>query len=341
MTTLCCLSTKLCILLTCLFYTCNSHPQCLDFRAPFHAQSPLQFCPEYENFGCCTVNSDNDIQTEYNRIRSIVSADTWTKCGTYIRDLLCQKCSPYAAHIYDAESTLKPRAFPGLCRPYCEQFYSSCRNLIQYLAYNDTTLIEESRLGVDKFCNHVSLVDTDYCYPDLKTNDILNNKIDLVQVTTEGCLCVENFASGLHNPVFARHAGDSSGRLFVGEVSGKIYVYNLKGVREPQPFLDLKDVTLNTHNRGDERGLLGLAFHPNFSSNGRLFIYYSTYTNQENSFPPVNHKIRISEFLISRNNRNRADKSSERVILEVPQPFWNHNGGEVSYTMITDTRTAR
>lgn len=70
-----------------------------------------------------------------------------------------------------------------------------------------------------------------------------------------------------------------------------------------------------------------MAFHPNFKINRRYFIYYSTYNMLLNE---DNHVIRISEFRVSNQNPNIGNTSSERVILEIPQPYWNHNGGEVS-----------
>ncbi|KAK3092465.1 hypothetical protein FSP39_003137 [Pinctada imbricata] len=321
------------LLLFCFYLQCNGHPQCLDFRAPFHAESTLTFCPDYQDFGCCTKRKDDELLFEYNRIKSQVSVSLWNKCGSYVKEFLCQKCSPYAAHIYDAETTLKPKNFPGLCNSYCRRFHSTCRDIIPYIANDDTELIQISQLGESAFCQHVQLIDVDYCYPDLKTNALLNNRINLVQVTKEGCLCVEKIADGLRNPVFARHAGDNSGRLFVGEVSGKIYVYYLNGTREREPFLNIKSATVNSNHRGDERGLLGLAFHPNFTSNGRLFIYYSTHAHQQGDhlIDDIDHKIRISEFTISPDNKNKADRASERVVIEVQEPFWNHNGGEILF----------
>jgi glucose/arabinose dehydrogenase len=114
--------------------------------------------------------------------------------------------------------------------------------------------------------------------------------------------------------------------MFVGEVAGYINIIYPDGTRVPRLFMDMSEWTLNTENSGDERGLLGMAFHPNFKSNQRFFIYYSTYNMYLNE---NNHVIRISEFRVSNQNPNIGNSSSERVVLEIPQPYWNHNGGEV------------
>lgn len=307
----------------------EAHPQCLDFRPPFNPENPLQFCTEYSSFGCCTNQDDLDARDEYNRIMRQLSDVDMFACEKYVKELVCQKCSPYAAHIYDAEGTLMSRPFPGLCNNYCRDFYRQCRNIVSYFT-QDLNIQQHVSYGTSAFCEYVRLSDNDYCYPELKTNPILNNRISIKQYTSEGCLCMEPFADVLYNPVFARHSGDGSNRLFIGEVTGLIFVYYLNGSSESQPFLDISYQTLNTRNEGDERGLLGLAFHPNFRQNGRFFVYYSTPLEQHDDFMSNNHKIRISEFLVSHLNPNIADVESERVILEVVQPFWNHNGGEVS-----------
>ena len=83
-------------------------------------------------------------------------------------------------------------------------------------------------------------------------------------------------------------------------------------------FLDIKDRVLS----GGERGLLGLAFHPNFSSNGFFYVDYTA----ENPSRTV-----ISRFSVSQANPNQGDNGSEQVILEVLQPFSNHNGGKIAF----------
>lgn len=307
-------------------YIAWSHPQCLDYKPPFQPESKLSFCSNYSTFSCCTPNDDLRVSVEYDRIVSSVGNNLRTKCSSVIKELLCQKCSPYAAHIYDAETTFKPRDFPGLCKPYCRNFYDSCLDVLSHLS-NDQNLINAAATSRYAFCKHTELIDRDYCYPELLTNDVLNNKISVKQVTSPGCICMEELAEKLKNPVFVRHAGDGTNRMFVGEVAGFIHIFYPDGTKLPNLFLDLSQWTVNTENNGDERGLLGLAFHPNFSQNKRLFIYYSTYNT---GLDTNNHVVRISEFRVSDNDPNIANISSQRVLLEIPQPYWNHNGGEVS-----------
>jgi glucose/arabinose dehydrogenase len=80
----------------------------------------------------------------------------------------------------------------------------------------------------------------------------------------------------------------------------------------------------------DERGALGLAFHPGYASNGRFFVYYSA-PLRPGAPAGYDHTARISEFRVSASNANRADPASERILLEVDKPQFNHNGGTLLF----------
>ncbi|XP_028616883.1 HHIP-like protein 2 isoform X2 [Grammomys surdaster] len=121
------------------------------------------------------------------------------------------------------------------------------------------------------------------------------------------------------------HAGDGTHRFFVAEQVGVVWVYLPDGSRLEQPFLDLKNMVLTTPWIGDERGFLGLAFHPKFRHNRKFYIYYSCLGKRKVE------KIRISEMKVSLSDRNRADPKSERVILEIDEPASNHNGGQLLF----------
>jgi len=119
---------------------------------------------------------------------------------------------------------------------------------------------------------------------------------------------------GLDQPVYVTHAGDRSGRLFVVEQGGLIRVARGGQVR-PTPFLDLRRRVV----AGGEMGLLSVAFHPRYAANGRCFV---NYTSQEGE----HLKTVIAEYRVSAADPDVANPA-ERVLLEIPQPFRNHNGG--------------
>jgi glucose/arabinose dehydrogenase len=122
--------------------------------------------------------------------------------------------------------------------------------------------------------------------------------------------------TGLSSPVYLTHADDGSGRRFLVEQAGRILVAQ-PGSKTTSVFMDISDRVLN----GGERGLLGLAFHPAYSTNGRFFVNYTR--------PPDGATV-IAEFLVSA-NPNAGSSNSEVVILTIDQPYENHNGGMIEF----------
>ncbi|PTM06469.1 MAG: hypothetical protein DA407_11830, partial [Bacteroidetes bacterium] len=128
---------------------------------------------------------------------------------------------------------------------------------------------------------------------------------------------IENFGTGFNSPVSLKNAGDS--RLFVVEQDGYIQILNTDGTKNTTPFLDIDNLVINITS-GDERGLLGLAFHPDYSSNG---FFYVNYIN-------LSGNTVISRFSVSA-NPEIADNTTELVILTYTQPYPNHNGGDLNF----------
>ena len=128
-------------------------------------------------------------------------------------------------------------------------------------------------------------------------------------------IVLTNFSSGFSSPLGLKNAGDE--RLFVVEQGGVIKIVDLNGVVNTTPFLDIESIV----NAGGERGLLGLAFHPEYQTNGRFFVHYSNNSGD----------TQISEFSVSSSNPDIANPNSEVMILTVPQPFSNHNGGTIAF----------
>ncbi len=123
-------------------------------------------------------------------------------------------------------------------------------------------------------------------------------------------------------PIELTHAGDGTNRVFIASQLGKIYVMpNDQNVTEAKVFLDLTDrVVYKKHE--NEEGLLGMAFHPNYETNGQLIVYYTTKS--------ARHTSVVSRFRVS-DDPNQATRDSEEEILRIKQPFWNHNGGTVIF----------
>ncbi|NXJ60315.1 HIPL2 protein, partial [Rostratula benghalensis] len=313
--------------LLCLLGSLLGHPQCLDYRPPFQPRSGLEFCSAYENFSCCDRERDNSIATKYWDIMDYVDPLGHKLCGTYIKDILCQECSPYAAHLYDAENPRTPlRNLPGLCLDYCSEFHFNCPSALSLLMSDKHTqgCCETNRTC---FCHLLHLHDEDYCFPNVLKNTALNRNLGSVVEDSGGCLqlCLTEVANGLRNPVLMVHAKDHTHRMFVAEQLGVIWVYLPDGSRLEEPFLDIKSIVLATPWLGDERGFLGMAFHPQHKYNRKFYIYYS-YMDKNRV-----EKIRISELKVLASDVNKADPRTERNLLELEEPAANHNGGQLLF----------
>ena len=127
-----------------------------------------------------------------------------------------------------------------------------------------------------------------------------------------GGLMLQEVVSGLNAPVFLTHPpGDN--RLFIVEQSGRIRIVD-NGQLLGTPFLDIQDIVLHQ----GERGLLSMAFHPDYSSNGFFYVYHTDQGGDS----------RVARYSGS---GNTADENSGLTIMSIPQPFSNHNGGQITF----------
>ncbi len=124
------------------------------------------------------------------------------------------------------------------------------------------------------------------------------------------------FATGLDEPTDISHAGDD--RLFVVEQAGRIRIVEADGTVLSTPFLDIIE---QVRSIGNEQGLLGLAFHPDYATNG---YFYVNYTNTSSN-------THISRFQVFSDTPNLADPDSEVILLTIEQDFANHNGGDLNF----------
>jgi glucose/arabinose dehydrogenase len=123
-------------------------------------------------------------------------------------------------------------------------------------------------------------------------------------------------------PVECVRAGDGTDRMFIAEQRGRIFVINTATpTAPPRLFLDLRDSVSST---GGETGLLGLAFHPAYSSNGRFYVdYTSSRSGSLRSY--------VARYQVSASNPDSAVRSTGDVLLSIDQPFDNHNGGKIAF----------
>ncbi len=127
---------------------------------------------------------------------------------------------------------------------------------------------------------------------------------------------LQGYVTGLSSPVLLTHAGDGTRRKFIVQQGGSIEVVQ-SGSRTATQFMNIDPRVLS----GGERGLLGLAFHPNFETNGYFFV---NYTREPDGATVISRFSAIS-------NNTLGDPNSERIVLTIAQPFSNHNGGMISF----------
>ena len=151
-----------------------------------------------------------------------------------------------------------------------------------------------------------------------------NTHADTPHVELE--LIADDFAS----PVALITPPDGSHRLFILDQVGLIWIIS-EGQRIETPFLDLQSRLVDLNSLYDERGLLGLAFHPDFAINGRFYVSYSAPLRDGLSSSEWDHTTYISEFSVSADDPDQADPNSERVLLAMDKPGYNYEAGHLAF----------
>lgn len=138
----------------------------------------------------------------------------------------------------------------------------------------------------------------------------------ITNIYSQNLITLDIFSTGYTRISCIASAGDS--RLFVVNQNGYIDICDTFGVKQNPSFLNIDAKTKST---GNEQGLLGLAFHPNYANNGYFYVNYIN--NSGNTV--------VARYSVDPNNANLADVNSELILLTIPQPFSNHNGGDMHF----------
>ncbi|MGR3510511.1 MAG: PQQ-dependent sugar dehydrogenase, partial [Sulfitobacter sp.] len=144
---------------------------------------------------------------------------------------------------------------------------------------------------------------------------------------------LEEYVTGLNAPLaMVQPAGDD--RKFVIEQFGRVKIIDKDGNLLPTPFLDIRNKIVTQFHDFDERGLLGLAFHPDFATNGKFYVAYSANTNFQGDLGKMfwwDHTNTVEEYTVSAEDPNMADRNSGRIITEIDWPQFNHNGHWIGF----------
>jgi glucose/arabinose dehydrogenase len=149
---------------------------------------------------------------------------------------------------------------------------------------------------------------------------------------------LQPIAAGLTSPIDMAVPGDGTNRLFVTDQIGRVNVIQ-NGVLQSPPFLDISSRLVSLSPGYDERGLLGLAFDPNFAANRTIYTFTSEPVSGGGTFPtvpmpsgtPFNCQSVLAAWTVSASNPNQVDPASRRELFRIDKPQSNHNGGEISF----------
>ena len=139
---------------------------------------------------------------------------------------------------------------------------------------------------------------------------------------------LKQIADGFTSPLNLLTLDDGSGRLLIGDQIGVVRILNKDGKLAEKPFADLREKMVKLPQGFDERGLLGIALHPRFAQNKKLYLFYSAplRASAPTNFNCTSH---LSEFKMR--DADELDIGSERVLLEIDKPQMNHNGGRLAF----------
>ncbi|XP_042557751.1 hedgehog-interacting protein [Dipodomys merriami] len=287
----------------------------------------------YPRLSCCLLADSRGLGRLENKI---FSATNNTECGRLLEEVKCAPCSPHSQSLFhspEREVLERDLVLPLLCPDYCKEFFYTCRGHIP--GFLQTT--------AEEFCFYYARKDGGLCFPDFPRKQVrgpASNYLDQMEEYDKAeeisrkhkpnCFCVQEVVSGLRQPVGAVHSGDGSHRLFILEKEGYVKILTPAGDIFKEPYLDIHKLVQSGIKGGDERGLLSLAFHPNYKKNGKLYVSYTT--NQERwAMGPHDHILRVVEYTVSRKNPHQVDLRTARVFLEVAELHRKHLGGQLLF----------
>eukprot|EP01121_Diplochlamys_sp_Union-15-3_P003404 TRINITY_DN1326_c0_g1_i2.p1 TRINITY_DN1326_c0_g1~~TRINITY_DN1326_c0_g1_i2.p1 ORF type:complete len:762 (-),score=167.27 TRINITY_DN1326_c0_g1_i2:82-2154(-) len=221
-----------------------------------------------------------------------------TTCGPYVKRQLCAECDPLSAHLFLVEENAK-RDFVIMCSTFCSDYFDACKGATLVISGNPV-VIGAGQTKQD-FCNLNTKPDSAYCYP---FNASVLPPPSGIEIA---------FPNLAFSEMVDLKADQSSNYMYAVSKSGIIWSFiNDPATSVKNVFLDISALVYDN----GEMGLLGMALHPNFATNKYFFVNYVQQT------PRISNIVRYTAI-----NKTTADPSSAYTILQVNQPYDNHNAG--------------
>ncbi|CAM8924068.1 unnamed protein product [Rhodiola kirilowii] len=366
-----------CCCLLLLSVPCFSHPLCTNSRAPFTAKASLAFCG-YNGSVCCSSKDDQQLQKQFKAMNPSDAG-----CASVLKSILCAKCDKYSAELFRVSSKT-PRPVPVLCNStvsaeasqstqaatdYCSTVWDSCLNASMMNSLFAPSL--QGQAGLPVSSNSTKLTDfwqskADFCNafggPSVEESvcfagePVSLNKTETSPSMING-MCLEKIGNGSYLNMVAHP--DGSNRAFFSNQPGKIWLAKIPEVGsggamefdESAPFLDLTDeLHFDT-----KFGMMGLAFHPDFAKNGRLFASFTcdketspscagrcacnteagcdpSKLGSDDGIKPCQYQTVIAEYTApSTSTATTASPLEERRIFTMGLPFTSNHGGQILF----------
>jgi glucose/arabinose dehydrogenase len=338
----------LALFLSCVtIYQIDAHEYCIDGTAK--QPTPMSYCTDYDMATCCSTTRELEIES----VVEDLDVDAFALCKNYMRKMLCAECDPWSAHLFDYEIG-DGRRTPFLCPTYCEQFYLDCASVPfdwpdgkNFFGGNTSTIVGTFP-NVSLFCAaHTPNEEFGSCYdgtvfvpespppPALDTPVLCVEQLDIAG-SDSTCCRITSIVS----------AFDGTDRLFVTKQGGSIQIIDTNLGVITDTFLTIPGV----ETAFNEGGLIGLVFHPKYSSNGKFYVHYTCRTSVCSVDCDVSNPYScsgrtcsggkcsghaqtsvIAEYQVDPLDPNAADPFSERRLLSVAQPYDNHNAGQLLF----------
>ncbi|XP_040990457.1 HIPL1 protein-like [Juglans microcarpa x Juglans regia] len=362
-----------------LFEPSFSLPLCSDSTATFTLNTTLKFCP-YNGSVCCNSTEDLQLQKQYHAMN--ISDPS---CASVVKSILCARCDPFSAKLFTVDST--PRPVPVLCNStvsanssqsnqaatnFCSSVWDTCQN-VSFLNSPFAPSLK-GQVGVPLDSNASKLTqywqsETDFCnaFGGASGDGSVCFGGQPVTLNNTGTpspphgLCLEKIGNGSYLNMVAHP--DGSNRAFFSNQPGKIWMATIPRqgaggaleLDESNPFVDLTDeVYFDTI-----FGMMGMAFHPNFSQNGRFFASFTcdkvrwqgctgrcscnsdvncdpSKLGPDNGAQPCQHQIVVAEYTVNGTSSQpslatSAKPTEVRRIFTMGLPFTSHHGGQILF----------
>ncbi|XP_074592304.1 HIPL1 protein-like [Curcuma longa] len=353
---------------------CLSLQLCTNSMAPLTLNTTLAFCG-YSGSSCCNATDDRLLRLQFQSMNISDSA-----CAGVMKSIVCARCDPFSAELFDSTGP-SPGTVPTLCNStsssaaslaansnpnFCKQVWDSCNNVSMLnspfagLPVSSSRLIDIWQSETD-FCKAFggSPSDNSLCFNGNSAS--FDTSLASSPSPSPKGLCLERIANGSYLDMVPHP--DGSNRAFFANQAGKIWLATIPDqgsggtleIDETNPFLDLTDqVHYDT-----ELGMMSIAFHPNFATNGRFFVSYNCDRLQslscsgrcscnsdagcdpsnlgtERGAQPCQYQAVVAEYTVNSSSTTPSTATSAnplevRRIFTMGLPYTNHHGGQILF----------